>query len=115
MAVPVFANDGGSVTYTEGAGLGVLGTPAVVDANITVTDADDGNSITAATVSITGNFQTGDVLNFTNQGGITGVYNAGTGVLTLTGAANSATYTTALESRSPSPRRPTRPTPRRAR
>ena len=34
-----------------------------------------------------GGFVTGDTLNFTNQNGITGSYNSGTGVLTLTGSA----------------------------
>ena len=50
----------------------------------------------AATVSITGNFASGqDVLGFTNvpatMGNITGIYNAGTGVMTLTSAGATAT------------------------
>ena len=42
-------------------------------------------------------FSTGDQLNFTNQNGITGSYNASTGALTLTGTASVATYQAALE------------------
>ena len=50
-------------------------------------------------MSITGNFASGqDVLAFTNQNGISGSYNATTGVLTLTGAATVAQYQAALES-----------------
>ena len=43
-------------------------------------------------------FTSGDQLVFTNQNGITGSYNAGTGVLTLTGHATKALYEAALES-----------------
>jgi hypothetical protein len=43
-------------------------------------------------------FLTGDTLNFTNQLGITGSYNATNGVLTLSGSTTLANYETALES-----------------
>ena len=50
-------------------------------------------------MSITAGFASGqDVLGFTNQNGITGSYNAATGVLTLTGTATLANYQTALRS-----------------
>ena len=63
-----------------------------------MTDVDNTN-LASATVSITANFVTGeDVLGFTNQNGITGSYNAATGVLTLTGSATVANYQTALRS-----------------
>ena len=46
-----------------------------------------------------GNFHSGeDSLSFTNQNGITGTYNSGTGVLTLTGTTTVANYQTALRS-----------------
>ena len=49
--------------------------------------------------SITGNFHAGqDVLGFTNQNGITGSFNATTGILTLGGTASVAAYQAALES-----------------
>ena len=55
-------------------------------------------NLASATVSISGGFFAGDTLNFTNQNGITGSYNSGTGVLTLTGSATVANYQTALHS-----------------
>ena len=61
-----------------------------------MTDADNTN-LAGATVTITANFASGqDVLAFTNQNGITGSWNAGTGVLTLSGTATVANYQTAL-------------------
>ena len=56
------------------------------------------SQLQSATVSITGGFLAGDQLNFTSQSGITGSYNAATGVLTLNGAASFAAYQTALDS-----------------
>jgi hypothetical protein len=49
-------------------------------------------------VAITAGFAAGDQLVFADQNGISGSYNAGTGVLTLTGHATKAEYETALES-----------------
>ncbi|WP_211346573.1 beta strand repeat-containing protein, partial [Panacagrimonas perspica] len=88
---PVLGGLGGSVGYTENAA-GV-----VIDNSITLTDADD-TQMASATVTISAGRTTGDLLNFANQNGITGSYNAGTGVLTLTGAASTANYLTALQS-----------------
>ncbi|MEP1443247.1 MAG: tandem-95 repeat protein [Hyphomicrobiales bacterium] len=77
------------------------GDPAVVVNNtIEVSDAD-GDMITGATVSITlqsGVFETGDVLNFTDTGSITGSFDDTTGVLTLTGTDTAANYQAALRS-----------------
>ena len=54
-------------TYTENAA------PAAIDAALTVSDVDSAN-LTGATVSITGNFHSGeDTLGFTDQNGINGV------------------------------------------
>jgi hypothetical protein len=90
---PVLANiESTALTYTEGDLL------KVITATITVTDVDDDN-MESATVAITGNYQNGeDVLFFVNQSGITGVFNAITGVLTLTGTSSKANYQTALRS-----------------
>src|SRR4029079_13031163 len=79
-----------ALAFTEGNGA------TVVDAGLTVTDADSTN-LASATVAISANFVTGeDVLAFTNQNGISGSFNATTGVLTLTGSATVANYQTAL-------------------
>ncbi|WP_461175385.1 DUF4347 domain-containing protein, partial [Uliginosibacterium flavum] len=86
------ANDasGGILAYTENA----AATP--ISTTITVTDADSSN-LTGATIQITSNYQNGqDVLAFTNQLGITGSWNASTGMMTLTGTASVANYQTAL-------------------
>ncbi|MBV7515346.1 VCBS domain-containing protein [Pseudomonas sp. PDM25] len=83
---------GGSLSYTENQ------TTTAINSALTITDIDSSN-LTGATVSITSNFATGqDILAFTNQNGITGSYNAGTGVLTLTGAATVVQYQAALRS-----------------
>ena len=53
----------------------------------------------SATISIISGFVSGeDVLSFVDTGSITGSYNAGSGVLTLTGSASKASYESALES-----------------
>ncbi|HEX3528831.1 MAG TPA: Ig-like domain-containing protein [Thermoanaerobaculia bacterium] len=83
---------GGTLNYTENQ------VATAIDTTITVTDPDSANLVSAAVV-ITGNFASGqDVLGFTNQNGITGGYNAGTGVLTLSGSSSLANYQTALRS-----------------
>ncbi|HEX3983511.1 MAG TPA: hypothetical protein VHX12_07450, partial [Acidisoma sp.] len=82
----------GTATYTAG------GTPPVLDSSLTVSDPDSSGVLASATVSITTGFLTGDALNFTNQNGITGSYNAATGVLTLSGTAPLADYKAALSS-----------------
>ncbi|WFU38082.1 VCBS domain-containing protein [Bradyrhizobium sp. CB82] len=90
-AAVVNAN-GGSLSYTENQ----AATP--IDIALTLSDVDSAN-LTGATVSITGNFASGeDVLGFTNQNGITGSYNEVTGVLTLSGTATVAQYQAALDS-----------------
>ncbi|MCS3805808.1 hypothetical protein HNO92_003051 [Chromobacterium alkanivorans] len=91
--VPVVTTSGGSAAFT--AGDNTSSTPVAVDSGITVSN-NAGPTLASATVSITGNFQSGqDVLAFTNDGStmgnITASYNAGTGVLTLTSSGGSAT------------------------
>ena len=73
-----------------------LATPVVVDGTIILTDADSAN-MAGATVSI-GAFQSGDALNFTNQNGISGSFNGGTGILSLSGISSRVNYENALES-----------------
>ncbi|MHC4055236.1 VCBS domain-containing protein [Bradyrhizobium sp. 25ACV] len=89
---PVLNANGGSMSYTEGQAA------TAIDTALLVSDLDSTN-LTGATVSITGDFVSGqDVLGFTNQNGITGSYNASTGVLTLTGTSSVANYQAALRS-----------------
>ena len=79
-----------ALEYSEG------DAPVILTNTITITDADDAN-IESATVTITGNYQSGaDELDFTNQNGITGSWNAANGALTLSGTATLENYKTAL-------------------
>jgi hypothetical protein len=89
---PVVTTDNaGALPYTEG-------DPATtVDPTLRVIDPDDTN-LQSATVTISGGFQSGDELVFTNQNGITGSYDTSTGVLTLTGTAPPPLYQAALRS-----------------
>jgi CSLREA domain-containing protein len=89
-ATPVVTTTAGNLAYTENAGA------VAIDPGLTVTDSDNAN-LTGATVSITAGFVSADdTLAFVNQLGITGSYNSGTGVLTLTGTTTVANYQTAL-------------------
>ena len=87
---PTLTASGGSSAYSSG-----TGTAVTVDGGITLTDSDS-TTQASATVSITGNFRSGeDVLAFTNNGSTMGnivaSYNSGTGVLTLTSSGATAT------------------------
>ncbi len=88
---PVVTTSGGTTAYTEN------GSAVVVDATVTPSDVDD-TSLESAQVRISAGFDTGDLLAFITQNGITGSYTAGTGVLTLTGTASVANYLIALRS-----------------
>ena len=91
-------NDAPVVTTSSGSSSYVEGDPAtVVDGAVTVTDVDDAD-IEGAVVRISAGFEAGDDLVFVNQPGITGVYDTGTGVLTLSGTASKADYEAALRS-----------------
>ncbi|CAB3639578.1 hypothetical protein LMG24076_00163 [Trinickia soli] len=87
---PIVTTTGGAASYVAGA------TGAVVNPHVSVSDLDNPTQA-LATVSITGNFHSGeDVLAFTNGnatafGNIAASYNAATGVLTLTSAGSTAT------------------------
>lgn len=91
-------NDAPVVTPTDGVASYTEGDPATtVDSGLTVGDVDD-TDIEGGQVKISSGFEAGDDLIYVNQLGIAGVYNTGTGVLTLTGTASTADYQTALRS-----------------
>ncbi|HET6544928.1 MAG TPA: DUF2341 domain-containing protein, partial [Chryseolinea sp.] len=74
------------------------GAPIIITASTAITDENDGY-MNGATIQIIANFtSTEDLLAFTNANGITGAWNAGTGMLTLSGMATAANYQTALRS-----------------
>ena len=83
----------GSTAYTAG------GPPVVVDPAVTFTDADTVPTF-SATVTISGGYQNGDSLNFTNTANITGTVSTVNGVytLTLTGSDTLTDYEAALAS-----------------
>jgi Ca2+-binding RTX toxin-like protein len=93
---PLLADISATTAYTQNAAA------TVIDGSATITDADDTNIDSAQVwISAGGDFVAGggiDALNFTNQNGITGSYDANTGILMLTGSATKADYETALES-----------------
>ncbi len=73
--------------------------PLVVDPSVEVSDADN-ETLTGATVQISRNYQNDargqDILRFSDQSGIAGTWQPGTGTLTLTGTATPAQYQAAL-------------------
>lgn len=92
VSVRQLAGQMGALNYTENAGA------VPIHSTLTLTDVDSTNLI-GATVRFSSGFNAAqDVLAFTNQLGITGSYNASTGVLTLSGATTVANYQTALRS-----------------
>ena len=76
--------------------------PAQPISNTLLVGDPDSNNLTKATVQITSGYENdangNDVLAFTNQFGITGSFNATTGMLTLTGTSSVSNYRTALRS-----------------
>jgi hypothetical protein len=90
---PPSIDAGGTVTFTGG------GAPVTLDGQVTVSDPDSNGNLTSATVTISSGFLAGDTLSALTTGtGITASYNAGTGVLTLTGQDTLAHYQSALAS-----------------
>ena len=86
---PVVATTVADLAFTEN------GAAVALDAGVTVTDPD--SNITGATVSITTNrVNPGDTLSVATQLGISGSWNAGTGVLTMTGTTTAANYQTVM-------------------
>ncbi len=78
------------ITYIFGSG------PVVVDATIVLSDADN-DFVTQVLAAIQG-YQTGDVLTFTPQGNVNGVFDTNTGVLTLSGVDDLSVYQDVLRS-----------------
>jgi len=90
---PAIANIPGTLlAYTEK-------DPATIIASaITITDSDSTN-LGSARIQITGGYTTGqDRLSFTNSAGVTSLFDATTGTLTLTGVKSVAAYQTLLQS-----------------
>lgn len=72
--------------------------PKIITGKIKVTDPDNVN-LESAVVSVSVNYQSGaDLLLFTDTRGIKGTWDAGTGILTLTGTSSLANYQAALRS-----------------
>src|SRR4029077_5205327 len=93
--VPV--NDPPVLTATAGTTAATEQTAIAIDSGITVGDPDN-TTLASATVQITGNFQSAeDLLAFANDnmtmGNISGVYDSGTGKLTLSSTGATATLT----------------------
>ena len=89
---PAVAMTVAALVYEEGQGA------RAVDAGLTVADLDS-PTLASARMTIAANFVAAqDALAFAPQGGITGSYNAATGVLTLSGSATVAQYQAALRS-----------------
>ena len=87
---PQFTTAAANAAFTEG------GTAVNVGSGLVL--VDDGGQLSKATVSISAGFTAGDTLAVGTPGGLTVSYNATTGILTLSGTASVATYTTALQS-----------------
>jgi len=91
VTAPVLAGGGTGGTYSgHGQALAIM-------PNLTMTDGAS-STIAAAEVAIASGFQAGDQLGFTAANGITGAYNALTGVLELSGTASLAAYQQVLDS-----------------
>jgi Bacterial Ig domain len=88
-SAPVVTTSAGPTAFTEDGG------PVVVDPGVTVTDGDSAD-LASATVSVTTNHESSDLLLFTNTATISGVFSGGT--LTLTGVDTVAAYQAALRS-----------------
>ncbi|MBF0108595.1 MAG: tandem-95 repeat protein [Magnetococcales bacterium] len=85
---------GSTLNYTEN------DAATVVESSLTVTDLDNA-SLTGASATISSGYQNdtsdSDTLAFADSGGITGSWDATTGVLTLTGSATKEAYAAALK------------------
>jgi len=89
---PLISTSSGSTTFTT-ADNGTS-TPIVIDNALSLSDRDN-TSLASAVVQISGNFQSGDILQFSNTdttlyGNISASYNSATGVMTFTSSAATA-------------------------
>jgi hypothetical protein len=90
-APPSLVVTASNATFTQG------GSSISVDSHVSITSATAAK-LSGAKVKIGKGFMRGDVLSFVGQPGITGVYNAATGVLSLKGIASLAEYQLVLDS-----------------
>jgi hypothetical protein len=99
LAITVSGNTAPSVVTSAGAGAYTEQAPAApIDPGLTVSDPDL-QPLDHAVVRIAINYASGeDLLAFTDQLGITGAWDAASGTLTLSGAASTGAYQTALRS-----------------
>jgi hypothetical protein len=81
---------GGAIEYDANRGTTILIEPGLLLGDV------DNATLSGVTVAITGGHDVRDLLHFTDQAGITGSFDANTGVLTLTGNASVAAYQAAL-------------------
>ncbi|MEO8629235.1 MAG: SBBP repeat-containing protein, partial [Betaproteobacteria bacterium] len=89
---PVILTSGSVLAVAENDGA------TAIDALLTLTDSDTA-TIDHATVRVAGNYVSGeDRLAFTDQLGISGIFDAATGTLQLSGIVNTLDYQTALRS-----------------
>ena len=90
---PSISGPAASSAYVEQAA------PVTIGAGVTVTDSIDDTQLSGATVTISANFRTGDLLAATTAGtSISAAYNAATYVLTLSGVDSIANYNAVLQS-----------------
>jgi len=87
---PVVTTSAGVAAFTEDAG------PVAIDSSLIVSDPEDAGFVVAEVRFDSGFVSGQDDLQFTNQSGISGSYDATSGVLTLSGSASVAAYETAL-------------------
>ncbi|QLE00617.1 hypothetical protein HX109_03220 [Galbibacter sp. BG1] len=87
-----------SAENSDGASAYCPGTSSRIAKNVIITNNGGGNSLSAAFIQITGNYKTGDRLNFTNTSKITGTFSNSEGKLKLSGEATFAEYKAAIES-----------------
>ncbi|MEQ9008214.1 MAG: Ig-like domain-containing protein, partial [Ekhidna sp.] len=89
---PVLAGTGGTLNYTENDGA------VPVDPGVIASDNEDLDFV-YATIQISNGYEAAeDVLNFTDQLGLTGSYDAGSATMTITGDATVDDYNTAIQS-----------------
>ncbi len=89
---PIMTGANDTLIYTEGDGA------QIIDASLNLSDIDD-SLIISASISISNGFNDAeDFLTFVDAGGITGSYDATTGVLDLSGNASINAYQSALQS-----------------
>lgn len=88
---PTLSGSGGTLSFTE------KNPATIIDTGIIVFDVDSSN-LSNATIKFTSSVLPEDVLGFTTQAGISGMYSNTTGILFLTGSATVSNYQSALRS-----------------